>query len=211
LPADASNELENEFGILKWASRPIPEGITLQLELGAAIAAGVGLGGLAAWAAWRYTRAAPNPREETVSFEPIFDDEPPARPRPVARPAQPMPRSAAPLPPPSPRGHAERAPAMVLTQGVAMQDAQLDRRAPARSAPPRAPMREPPPMRSWAQQVKLETKPAVPTEWARRQVGPVEPGRVAGVCGGCGSRLSVSNQRPLRIACPVCGRNKLIA
>jgi hypothetical protein len=102
---------------------------------------------------------------------------------------------------------------MVLTQGVAFQDAEFSRRAPApHAAPPqRPPMREPPPMKSWAQQV-METSPReVPTEWARRQVGPTEPGRTAGACGGCGARLSVSTARPLRIACPVCGRTKLLA
>lgn len=51
----------------------------------------------------------------------------------------------------------------------------------------------------------------IPTEWARRQVGPAGPGRTKGACSGCGAMLSVSNQRPLRIACPVCGRTRLLA
>ena len=51
----------------------------------------------------------------------------------------------------------------------------------------------------------------IPTEWARRQVGPVEGGRMKGVCSGCGTSLSVSTARPLRIACPVCGRTRLLA
>lgn len=52
---------------------------------------------------------------------------------------------------------------------------------------------------------------SIPTEWARRQVGPVEPGRAKGVCSGCGTALSISKRRPLRIACPVCGRTRLLA
>jgi DNA-directed RNA polymerase subunit RPC12/RpoP len=51
----------------------------------------------------------------------------------------------------------------------------------------------------------------IPTEWARRQVGPASPGRTKGACSGCGAMLSVSTQRPLRIACPVCGRSRLLA
>ena len=51
----------------------------------------------------------------------------------------------------------------------------------------------------------------IPTEWARRQVGPLEGGRMKGVCSGCGTSLSVSAARPLRIACPVCGRTRLLA
>jgi len=50
----------------------------------------------------------------------------------------------------------------------------------------------------------------VPTEWAKRVTGPVEPGRVKGICSGCGTRISVTTQRPLRIACPVCGRTRLL-
>lgn len=140
-----------------------------------------------------------------------------------ARPAPPAPPRPTLAPPRAgvlaPRGHVERAPAMVLTRGVEMQDA-----APASPghavagrpfvrAPPsvRAPMREPPSMKSWAQQVMEESGPEVQTEWARRQVGPVEAGRTSGACGGCGARLSVSAARPLRIACPVCGRTKLLA
>lgn len=53
--------------------------------------------------------------------------------------------------------------------------------------------------------------PPVPTEWARRLVGPAPPGRMRGVCSGCGTTLSISTARPLRIACPVCGRTKLVA
>lgn len=51
----------------------------------------------------------------------------------------------------------------------------------------------------------------IPTEWARRLVGPAPPGRSKGACSGCGAMLSVSNARPLRIACPVCGRTRLLA
>jgi DNA-directed RNA polymerase subunit RPC12/RpoP len=50
----------------------------------------------------------------------------------------------------------------------------------------------------------------IPTEWARRQVGPPEAGRAVGLCSGCGTRISVSRTRPLRIACPVCGRTRLL-
>lgn len=52
---------------------------------------------------------------------------------------------------------------------------------------------------------------AVTTEWARRQVGPVDRGRQKGVCSGCGTHLSISQERPLRVACPVCGRTRLLA
>ena len=167
--------------------------------------AGAVLAGGAIWAAWRSTKAKRVP--ESVEMEIVFDE----RPASIARPPQaPAPVARAP-PPSSPRAHPERAPAMVLTQGVQMRDSEFSRRSPAQAPAPRPPMREPPPMKSWAQQVRETTQAAVPTEWARRQVGPVEPGRVAGACGGCGARLSVSNARPLRIACPVCGRTKLIA
>lgn len=135
-----------------------------------------------------------------VAFEPIAEDPvtfvPPA-PRAPARPPAPTQRNA----------HPERAPAMVLTTGVDMQDAAFERSAPRRGARPAPPQpraipvlpRDPPP-------------PApVPSEWARRQVGPVESGRTKGVCSGCGTSISVSDARPLRIACPVCGRTKLLA
>lgn len=132
-------------------------------------------------------------------------------------PAPPAPAPAAAPPPPShPRAHPEKAPAMVLTQGARLVDDSFERRvggpayAPPRPAE-RPPMRGPPPSKSWAQQTLEELPPPVQTEWARRQVGPLEPGRTSGVCSGCGARLSVSTQRPLRIACPVCGRSKLLA
>lgn len=51
----------------------------------------------------------------------------------------------------------------------------------------------------------------IPMEWAHRhEGGPAPPGRVRGVCSGCGSKLTVSNRKPLRIACPVCGRTRLL-
>ncbi|HET6405882.1 MAG TPA: hypothetical protein VFH78_14660 [Candidatus Thermoplasmatota archaeon] len=205
--------------------------------LAGALAGGAALAGAAVWAAWRYTRAAPSPapspapaaKEVPVKLEIVEEDEHPAsfvpaRPAPAAAPAaRPRAAPARPVlapPPPGivpPRAHAARAPAMVLTPGIQMHDeppAALAR-APPRAAPPvaapRPPMREPPPMKSWAQQVMEHAPAEVPTEWARRQVGVVEPGRTAGACGGCGARLSVSNARPLRIACPVCGRTKLLA
>lgn len=171
----------------------------------------------ALWAAWRFTRPVKRDGAAPVKLE-IIEDEHPATfivgtHVPTTVPSRPVLAPPAPgvLPP---RGHAERAPAMVLTQGVQMQDAapsSAQGRPFVRAPPPRPPMREPLPMKSWAQQVMETTKAEVPTEWARRQVGPVEPGRTAGACGGCGARLSVSNARPLRIACPVCGRTKLLA
>ena len=169
------------------------------------VAGGVALAGVAVFAAWRLTRRAP---EAPVEMELVIEDERPVSFVPPSR--MPAPVAAAPPPPSSPRAHPERAPAMVLTQGVAMRDDAFSRRAPVAPAR-REPFKEPPPMKSWAQQVKDTTGPEVPTEWARRQVGPVESGRVAGACGGCGARLSVSDTRPLRIACPVCGRTKLVA
>lgn len=51
----------------------------------------------------------------------------------------------------------------------------------------------------------------IPTEWARRQVGPLDNGRMKGLCSGCGTHLSISQERPVRIACPVCGRTRLLA
>ena len=181
------------------------------LLLGLAIAGGAGLSGLAVWAAWRSTRTPAS--EEPVEMELVPSPRPAriaARPVPVT--AAPPPARAAPPAPASPRSHAQRAPAMVLTQGVAMQDSEFSRaamRAPAAPAQPER--RAPPPPKTWAQQTRESAAPEVQTEWARRQVGPVEPGRVAGACGGCGARLSVSAARPLRIACPVCGRSKLVA
>ena len=192
------------------------------LLVAGALAGGVGLAGLAVFAAWRYTRPTQAKAAEPVTMEIVEDHPatyvraPPPASAPAPAQARGAPRPASPPPPTSPRSHAERAPAMVLTAGVAMQDEAFSRRAPARAAPapaaaPAPPPRRAPPMRSWAQEVRETIQPEVPTEWARRQVGPVEPGRVAGACGGCGARLSVSDARPLRIACPVCGRTKLIA
>ena len=74
----------------------------------------------------------------------------------------------------------------------------------------RTPMPLPPILRE-ARTAPAPPPPPVPTEWARRQVGPPEPGRTKGACSGCGAMLSVSDQRPLRIACPVCGRTRLLA
>jgi hypothetical protein len=53
---------------------------------------------------------------------------------------------------------------------------------------------------------------AIPMEWAQRHEGggPAPPGRVRGACSGCGTKLTVSDRRPLRIACPVCGRARLL-
>lgn len=181
-----------------------------------AIAATAALTAGAIWAAVRYARPAKG-ADEPVETK-IVEDEHPAtfHAGTAVRAAQPARPVLAPPPPGilPPRPHAERAPAMVLTRGVEMEDAAPP--APSgrpfvRAPAPRPPMREPPPMRSWAQQVRESTAPEVPTEWARRQVGPVEPGRTSGACGGCGARLSVSSARPLRIACPVCGRTKLLA
>lgn len=50
-----------------------------------------------------------------------------------------------------------------------------------------------------------------PTEWAARVSGPLPPGHTRGVCSGCGTPLSVGPRRPLRIACPECGRTRLLA
>lgn len=181
----------------------------------AAGAAGLALAALAIWAARRYTRA--TPAAEPVKLEVLDMDDAPvaslARPPPQRARHAPTARPAAatrPPPPSSPRAHPERAPAMVLTQGIGLDDDALDRRPRAPAPAPRAAPPPRPPPKSWAQQALEETPSAVPTEWARRQVGPVEKGRTAGVCGGCAARLSVSNARPLRIACPVCGRTKLL-
>lgn len=54
---------------------------------------------------------------------------------------------------------------------------------------------------------------SVPTEWAQRAPdgAALPPGHVRGVCSGCGTPLSVGPRRPLRIACPECGRTRLLA
>lgn len=201
----------------------------MQMELlliaGTAIA-GVGLGAAVYLLARR-----PKPVEAPVEME-ILEESAPAtaaaplraamrdpapRAGPAARPAAPSSAATAATPAPTAppassaprRGHPERAPAMVLTHGVQLRDESVRPRAAAPA--PRPPMREPPPMKSWAQQTMEEVASPIPSEWARRQVGPAEPGRTKGACGGCGAALSVSNQRPLRIACPVCGRTKLLA
>ena len=71
-------------------------------------------------------------------------------------------------------------------------------RAP-RGPPPRAPLPAPEPS-------------TIPTEWAARATdAPLPPGHVRGVCSGCGTPLSVGPRRPLRIACPECGRTRLLA
>lgn len=58
---------------------------------------------------------------------------------------------------------------------------------------------------------EMSAPSTVPTEWARRHVGPVEAGRVKGVCSGCGTAITISKVRPVRIACPVCGRTRLLS
>ncbi|GEM_PF-4360567 len=74
----------------------------------------------------------------------------------------------------------------------------------------RGPMPLPPILRQGRSAPPPAPEP-IPTEWARRQVGPAPPGRTKGACSGCGAMLSVSAARPLRIACPVCGRTRLLA
>lgn len=109
----------------------------------------------------------------------------------VAEPAAPR---VAPLQPPSPPAPSPRAP----PAPPADPDARWRRPSSlgGESSPPPRPADEP---------------GGVPSEWARRQVGAVEPGRSKGVCSGCGTMLSISDKRPLRIACPVCGRTRLLA
>lgn len=174
------------------------------LLVGGALVLGFGAGVAGILVARR--AKAPKP-EPVVELEVVLDDAPatfvPPAPKPAAAPALPV---AAP-PPATPRSHPERAPAMVLTRGVQMTDDAFRRPPPARPAPE---TRAPP--RPWARPAPREEPPApVPSEWARRQVGPLEPGRAKGVCSGCGTALSVSMQRPLKIACPVCGRTRLLA
>lgn len=81
-------------------------------------------------------------------------------------------------------------------------------RAPAPTTPPPPPHRGPPP-RPYVPE--MEQEGVVPTEWARRHVGPLEPGRVKGICSGCGTPISISKRRPIRVACPVCGRTRLLS
>lgn len=163
----------------------------LALYIVAALVAGGGVG--LAIALVLAKRVAHPAAEPAVAFEPV-EEHPVTFVPPVA-------------PPPTQRNaHPERAPAMVLTTGVEMVDASFERRARPRPVAPAAPARPVPVL------AKDPPPPSpVPSEWARRQVGPVEPGRTKGVCSGCGTSISVTNARPLRIACPVCGRTKLLA
>jgi len=55
-----------------------------------------------------------------------------------------------------------------------------------------------------------EGERTIPSEWARRLSGEPDAGRQRGVCSGCGTALSVSSKRPLRITCPECGRTRLL-
>ena len=108
----------------------------------------------------------------------------------------------APSPPPAPA--AAPAPDFDQTDFAVVEAPPAPARPPAPRSGPAGPARA-----SWAPR---EAPPEpVPTEWARRHVGPVESGRTKGVCSGCGTTISVSTQRPLRIACPVCGRTRLLA
>lgn len=178
------------------------------LLVGGALVLGFGAGVAGILLARRVKAPKPEP---VVDLEVVMDgDESPATfvpPAPKPPAAAPAPAPASAPPPAHPRAHPERAPAMVLTRGVEMADAAYQRPAPPRQAPePRErpqPWARPPP--------RQEPPPTVPSEWARRLVGPLEPGRAKGVCSGCGTSLSVSMQRPLKIACPVCGRTRLLA
>lgn len=68
-----------------------------------------------------------------------------------------------------------------------------------------------PPMRGVDRPAAPLPESAIPMEWAQRyEGGPAPEGRVRGACSGCGSKLTVSNRKPLRIACPVCGRTRLL-
>lgn len=53
----------------------------------------------------------------------------------------------------------------------------------------------------------------VPTEWAARvtPATPLAPGHTRGACSGCGTMLSASPRRPIRLACPECGNTRLLA
>lgn len=124
-------------------------------------------------------------QEPMVAFE-IVEDEPapaaPVDPHARWRPATPLGAPAAPPPFPAPP---TRAP-------------------PQPQAPPYVtprPVREP----------RVEMPP-VQTEWARRAFGPLGADRVRGMCSGCGTMLSVARApRPLRTACPVCGRTRVLS
>ena len=69
----------------------------------------------------------------------------------------------------------------------------------------------PPPARAVQPLPPTESPGEIPTEWARRHVGAAPPDRVKGICSGCGTPLSISRRRPLRVACPVCGRTRLLS
>lgn len=197
---------EFHFGSFKSPTAGFLHGMQTELLLvGGALVGGFGLCALVVLAARRRP-----PTDEPVELE-VVEESPVTFVPPAPRPSAPV--AAAPPPPAHARTHPAKAPAMVLTPGVAMQDEAFERprNVPVNAPPQRPPMRAPPSMKSWAQQTMEQLPAPVPTEWARRQVGPVEPGRAKGVCSGCGANLSVSTQRPLRIACPVCGRTKLLA
>lgn len=166
----------------------------LALYIVAALVAGGGVG--LAVALVLAKRMSPEPE---VAFEPVEE-------HPVTF-VPPAPRAMASAPPrASAASRPEREPVMILTNGVRMRDMNFQRGGLGGS---------PPNVASRPREVVLPRAPPppapVPSEWARRQVGPVDPGRSKGVCSGCGTSISVSNARPLRIACPVCGRSKLLA
>lgn len=145
----------------------------------------------------------------------LFRRKPVAREPPLAR-----------APPPPPRASAPPPEAWSDDDDDAVEFALVDDEPPARAAPrapPRAPpapqsppparpapYRPPPPGRPIAPEMD-DPVGTVPTEWARRHVGPLEPGRVKGICSGCGTPISISTRRPLRVACPVCGRTRLLS
>jgi hypothetical protein len=169
----------------------------LALSIAAALVAGGGVGvAIALLLAKRMAS-----KEPEVAFTPVED-------HPVTF-VPPAPRAAL-VPAPRPNSRPERAPAMVLTTGVALQDESFERRG---HHHPAAPILAAAPSPLSGRSVFATPAPPdpIPSEWARRQVGPVETGRSKGVCSGCGTSISVSNARPLRIACPVCGRTKLLA
>lgn len=152
------------------------------LYLVVALLLGVAIGVLAMVLLRPRRRAAP----EATAHEVVEDDEdetePFSPPRPAARPGPPARRAAAP--------ETE----FDDSFGVAAREAQAP---PARDELPRPPMPDAP-------------EGGLPTEWAKRVIGAVEPGRVRGVCSGCGTALSITRRRPVRIACPVCGRTRVL-
>ena len=175
----------------------MPDGVLVVVSAGIAVLAGLGL--IVVLILLRGKKG-----EDEVAFEILGEETTPSTaslPGSSARSASDF----AVAPPNAPAAAPPRRPAAPLGRDVESDSFSVSRdELDPRALPPRFPARPTlPPL--------PPGPPNVPTEWARRQVGPLEPGRVRGICSGCGTTISVSRRRPLRVACPVCGRTRLLS